>query len=157
MPLWKWYKVPHRHPLAARSGRDHHALSRSVEADRQLPRGDRGLATAGGAAQEFAAANGTLECIHHALYVAVREQAGREATTSSAIIDSQQDGAKRGPRWTREVTMRARRSQSPSHYDCFVRCAQSTGQAEPSPSALAVWNVVGFCLACKPRFSATTP
>jgi hypothetical protein len=33
--------------------------------------------------------DGTLEGIHHALYVAVREQAGRDASPSAAIIDSQ--------------------------------------------------------------------
>ena len=33
--------------------------------------------------------DGTLERIHHALYVAVREQAGREASPTAAIIDSQ--------------------------------------------------------------------
>jgi len=33
--------------------------------------------------------DGTLEHIHHALYVAVREQAGREASPTTAIIDSQ--------------------------------------------------------------------
>ena len=33
--------------------------------------------------------DGTLERIHHALYVAVREQAGREASPTVAIIDSQ--------------------------------------------------------------------
>jgi hypothetical protein len=33
--------------------------------------------------------DGTLERIHYALYVAVREQAGREASSSAAIIDSQ--------------------------------------------------------------------
>src|SRR6266481_6073141 len=32
--------------------------------------------------------DGTLERIHHALYVAVREQAGREASPTTAIIDS---------------------------------------------------------------------
>jgi hypothetical protein len=91
--------------------------------------------------------DGTLECIHHALYIAVREQAGREASPSAAIIDSPsaKTAQKGGPRWTRKVTMRARRSQSPSHYHCFVQCAQSTGHAEPSPSAVAAWNVVGFC------------
>src|ERR1700693_1265613 len=31
----------------------------------------------------------TLERIHHALYVAAREQAGREASPTAAIIDSQ--------------------------------------------------------------------
>src|SRR5205823_123814 len=33
--------------------------------------------------------DGTLERIHHALYVAVREQAGREASPTTVIIDSQ--------------------------------------------------------------------
>jgi len=33
--------------------------------------------------------DGTLERIHHALYVAVREREGREASPSAAIIDSQ--------------------------------------------------------------------
>jgi transposase len=33
--------------------------------------------------------DGTLERIHHALYVAVREQQGREASPTVAIIDSQ--------------------------------------------------------------------
>ena len=33
--------------------------------------------------------DGTLERIHHALYVAVREQEGREASPTAAIIDSQ--------------------------------------------------------------------
>lgn len=31
----------------------------------------------------------TIERIHHGLYVAVREQAGREASPTTAIIDSQ--------------------------------------------------------------------
>ena len=33
--------------------------------------------------------DGTLEQIHHAFYVAVREQEGREASPTAAIIDSQ--------------------------------------------------------------------
>ena len=33
--------------------------------------------------------DGTLEHIHYALYVATREQAGREASPTAAIIDSQ--------------------------------------------------------------------
>ena len=41
--------------------------------------------------------DGTLERIHHALYVAVREQEGREASPTTAIIDSQTaKGAKKG-------------------------------------------------------------
>lgn len=41
--------------------------------------------------------DGTLERIHHALYIAVREQAGREASPTTAIIDSQSaKGAQKG-------------------------------------------------------------
>src|SRR5215467_12575707 len=41
--------------------------------------------------------DGTLERIHHALYVAVREQAGREASPTTAIVDSQSaKGAQKG-------------------------------------------------------------
>ena len=56
--------------------------------------------------------DGTLERIHHALYVAVREHEGREASPSVAIIDSQSaKGAQKGGlRSTRRALMRARRS-----------------------------------------------
>ena len=41
--------------------------------------------------------DGTLERVHHVLYVAVREQAGREASPTAAIIDSQSaKGAQKG-------------------------------------------------------------
>lgn len=57
--------------------------------------------------------DGTLERIHHALYVAVREQAGREASPTTAIIDSQSaKGAQKGGlRLIRKASMRARRSR----------------------------------------------
>jgi hypothetical protein len=32
--------------------------------------------------------DGTLDCIHHALYVACREQGEREASPTAAIVDS---------------------------------------------------------------------
>lgn len=56
--------------------------------------------------------DGTLGRIHDALYIAVREMAGREASPTVAIIDSQsskvaQKGALRS---TRRALMRARRS-----------------------------------------------
>jgi Transposase DDE domain len=38
--------------------------------------------------------DGTLDCIHHALYVACREQGEREASPTAAIVDSQ--SVKRG-------------------------------------------------------------
>jgi len=57
--------------------------------------------------------DGTLRRIHHALYVAVREQAGRAASPSAAIIDSQSaKAAQKGGRWsTRRALMQARRSR----------------------------------------------
>jgi transposase len=60
--------------------------------------------------------DGTLERIHFALYVAVRERAGREASPTSAIIDSQTaKGAQKGAlRSTRRATTRARRSRAAS-------------------------------------------
>src|SRR5262245_65519733 len=57
--------------------------------------------------------DGTLERIHHALYVAVREHEGREASPSVAIIDSQsaKGDQKGGLRSTRRALMRARGSR----------------------------------------------
>jgi len=58
--------------------------------------------------------DGTLQRVHHLLYVAVREQDGREASPTAAIIDSQSAKAaqKGGPRLTRRAMMRARRSRA---------------------------------------------
>ena len=69
--------------------------------------------------------DGTLERIHHALYVAVREQEGREASPSVAIIDSQSaKGAQKGGlRSTRRVLMRARRSRVASGTFSSIRSA----------------------------------
>jgi transposase len=60
--------------------------------------------------------DGTLERIHHALYVAAREQAGREASPSVAIIDAQsaKGAVNGGPRSIPRVTTRARRSKGAS-------------------------------------------
>ena len=60
--------------------------------------------------------DGTLERIHHALYTAVRDRAGREASPTTAIIDSQSaKAAQKGAlRSTRRATMRARRSRAAS-------------------------------------------
>ena len=60
--------------------------------------------------------DGTLDRIHHALYVKCREQAGREASPSAAIIDSQSVKAaeKGGPRSIRMGMTRARRSRAKS-------------------------------------------
>jgi transposase len=57
--------------------------------------------------------DGTLERIHHALYVRCRELAGREASPTAAIIGSQSvKGAEKGGAASiRTATTRARRSK----------------------------------------------
>jgi transposase len=57
--------------------------------------------------------DGTLERIHDALYVAVREAAGREASPTAAVIDSQSAKAaqKGAPRLIHKVMTRARKSR----------------------------------------------
>jgi transposase len=61
-------------------------------------------------------ADRTLDRIHHALYVQCRERAGREASPTVAIIDSQsaKSAEKGGPASTRTGMMRARRSRARS-------------------------------------------
>ena len=60
--------------------------------------------------------DGTLGRIHHVLYVEVREKAGREASPTTAIIDSQsaKGAVKGGPGSTRPAMTRARRSLAAS-------------------------------------------
>jgi transposase len=69
--------------------------------------------------------DGTLERIHHELYVSCREQAGREASPSAAIIDSQSARAaqKGGSRLTRRATMQARKSPAASGTSWSIRSA----------------------------------
>ena len=59
---------------------------------------------------------GTLDRIHHALYVRCREQAEREASPTAAIIDSQsvKSAEKGGAASTRMAMMRARKSRARS-------------------------------------------
>jgi transposase len=60
--------------------------------------------------------DGTLERIHHALYVQCRALAGRDASPTAAIIDSQsvKSAEKGGHRLTRLGMTRARRSKARS-------------------------------------------
>ncbi len=69
--------------------------------------------------------DGTLERIHHWLYVAAREQVGREASPTAAIIDSQSARAaqKGALRLTRRASMRARRSRDASATSSSIRSA----------------------------------
>lgn len=69
--------------------------------------------------------DGTLDRIHHSLYVACREQASREASPTAAIIDSQSvKSAEKGGRASiRTATMRARRSRARSGTSSSTRKA----------------------------------
>ena len=60
--------------------------------------------------------DGTLETIHHALYVRCREQIGREASPTAAIIDSQsvKSAEKGGLGSTPTAMMRAKKSTARS-------------------------------------------
>ena len=69
--------------------------------------------------------DGTLDRIHHALYVQCREQAGRQASPPAAIIDSQsaKGAEKGGVRSTRRGMTRARRSKARSDTSSSTRKA----------------------------------
>jgi transposase len=65
---------------------------------------------------DFWTYDGTLDRLHHALYVKCREAAGREASPTAAVIDSQSVKAaeKGGAALIRTAMMRARRSTARS-------------------------------------------
>ena len=69
--------------------------------------------------------DGTLGRIHHALYVQCRELAGREASPTAAIVDSQsvKGAEKGGPASTLVATTRARRSVARSATSSWTRRA----------------------------------
>jgi transposase len=69
--------------------------------------------------------DGTLDRIHHALYMQCREAAGREASPTVGIIDSQSvKSAEKGGRASiRQATMRARRSRAGSATSWSIRKA----------------------------------
>jgi hypothetical protein len=64
----------------------------------------------------FPTYDGTLETIHHALYAKCREQIGREASPTAAIIDSgtREKRRKSGAVSTHRATMQARKSTAKS-------------------------------------------
>jgi transposase len=69
--------------------------------------------------------DGTLDRIHHALYVKCREKAGRDASPTAAIIDSQsvKSAEKGGVASTLADTMRARKSKAKSATSLSIRRA----------------------------------
>jgi transposase len=71
--------------------------------------------------------DGTLDRIHHALYVQCREQAEREASPTACVIDSQsvKSAEKGGPASTRRGSTRASRSKARSGISSSIRKACS--------------------------------
>jgi transposase len=69
--------------------------------------------------------DGTLDRIHHALYVKCREHAQREASPTAAIIDSQsvKSAEKGGAAWILAAMTRARRSKARSATSSSMRKA----------------------------------
>jgi len=67
--------------------------------------------------------DGTLDRIHHALYVKCREAMGREASPTAAVIDSQsvKSAEKGGPASIRRATTRARKSTARSATSLSIR------------------------------------
>jgi len=67
--------------------------------------------------------SGTLEKIHHTLYVKCREQAGREASPTACAIDSQsvKSAEKGGPASIPAAMMQARRSRERSGISLSIR------------------------------------
>jgi transposase len=69
--------------------------------------------------------DGTLARLHHALYVQARELAGKEASPTAAILDSQsvKSAEKGGRALTRRATTPARRSRARSGTSWSTRSA----------------------------------
>ena len=69
--------------------------------------------------------DGTLDRLHHALYMRCREQVGREASPTAAIIDSQsvKSAEKGGRRSIGQASMAARRSKARSGTSSSIRKA----------------------------------
>jgi len=67
--------------------------------------------------------DGTLERLHHALYVKCREKIGREASPTACAIDSQsvKSAEKGGRKLTRMALMRAKRSKARSGIFLSIR------------------------------------
>jgi transposase len=93
---------------------------------RALPKGLQPRSTVHGYLSLWAR-DGTLGRLHHALVVQVRERAGKDASPTAAIIDSQSvKGAEKGGRASiRRASTRARRSRARSATSSSTRWACS--------------------------------
>jgi transposase len=71
------------------------------------------------------AGDGTLRRLHHALFVQAREQVGKEASPTAAIVDSQsvKSAEKGGRALIRQVTTRVKRSRARSATSWSTRWA----------------------------------
>ena len=69
--------------------------------------------------------NGTLDRIHHELYIRCREHEGREASPTAAVIDSQsvKSAEKGGPRSIRPGMTRVKRSKARNGISSLIRKA----------------------------------
>jgi putative transposase len=91
--------------------------------------------------------DGTLDRIHEALYVAVREAAGREASPNDAIIDSQSAKAaqKGAHRLLLRASMRARRSRAANAPSSSIRSVSCSAEAFCLPT-FKTGTVPAICL-----------
>jgi len=92
--------------------------------------------------------DGTIERIHHALYVQCREALGREASPTACVIDSQsvKSAEKGGPALIRPGMMRARRSKAcpcegggqeatyPGRHGRFAAARRGASRGHPEPA-----------------------
>ena len=97
---------------------------------------------------------GTLDRIHHALYVKCRELAEREASPTAAIIDSQSvKSAEKGggQKLTRMAMMRVRRSKAKSAISSSIPkvfCSTPWCIQRTSKIAMAAFWLWPICLGC---------
>ena len=94
--------------------------------------------------------DGTLKRLHHALFVRVREQAGKDASPTAAIVDSQSvKGAGKGAlASTRRATTRARRSRAGSGTSWSTRSASCRAPRSIPPAS---GTGTGPCPSCAPH------
>src|SRR3954465_9456391 len=106
--------------------------------------------------------DGTLGRIHHALYVACRELAGRDASPSAAIIDSQsvKSAEKGGAALTRRAMTAARRSGARSVMSWSTPkacCSRPSSMQRTFRTAMVAFSSWPPCLACILSRSSYTP